>query len=234
MGTRSIFRVFLAAGLASGSMALAAIPAATLTPAQQQAAAAKKAAADALAEQGKLKLAASQDAISARWRSQASSKGWTVRPPVAVAAAPVPGSAPGAVSGAVPAVSAAGVPAAGTSGPNAANAAPVVPASGAVPAAVQTTGVAVTGVPMPGVSPRATGVSANTITGTPAGQSAASPGGGAAPRSPQALQSANVPIKSEKLGTAAPSADIKKTPTQSVPKGASPGVDKSIASEAKK
>ena len=229
MRTRLMSSMFALASMTSGSLALAGLPTPTLTPEQQQAAAAKKAAADAQAAQGKAQLAAAQDALSARWRSQASSKGWTVRPPVAIAAAPAPGSAPGAVPGAA----AAGVPAAGTPAPNAANAAPVVPASGAVPAAVQTTGVAITGVPMPGVSPRVTGVSANTITGTPAGQSAASPGGGAAPRSPQALQSANVPIKSEKLGTAAPSADVKKTPTQSVPKGASPGVDRGNAKEVK-
>ena len=214
MRTLTILRTLVLAGMASGSMALAALPAPSQTA--QQAAAAKKAAADAVAEQAKLKLAASQDAISARWRSQASSKGWAVRPPVAIAAAPVPGAAPGAPL------------------PASANAAPVVPASGAVPAAVQTTGVAVTGIPMPGVSPRVTGVSANTITGTPAGQSAASPGGGAAPRSPQALQSANVPIKSEKLGTAAPSLDVKKQPTQSVKAGASPAVSRGNDKEVNK
>ena len=209
---RPLMKLLLIAGMAANGMALAGLPAAT--PAQQQAAAAKKLAADAQAEVAKQKLAAAQDAISSRWRSQASSKGWTVRPPVAIAAAPTPGAAPGAA-------------------PASANAAPVVPASGAVPAAVQTTGVAITGTPMPGVSPRATGVSANTITGTPAGQSAASPGGGAAPRSPQALQSANVPIKSEKLGTAAPSLDVKKEQTRSVKAGASPGVDRGNAKEVK-
>ncbi|HBI71341.1 MAG TPA: hypothetical protein DDZ22_20670, partial [Massilia sp.] len=56
--------------------------------------------------------------------------------------------------------------------------------------------------------------------------SAAAPGRGAAPLSPQALQSANVPVKSEKLGTAAPSKDVKTQPTQSVPKGASPALDR--------
>jgi hypothetical protein len=105
--------------------------------------------------------------------------------------------------------------------------------SGAVPTAVQTTGVAITGMPVPGAPPRATGVSANTLTGTPAGNAAASPGNGAAPRSAQALESAKVPIKSEKLGTAPASADVKKTPTQAVPKGASPAVDKGNAKEAK-
>ncbi|MEN3278571.1 MAG: hypothetical protein V7631_4361 [Massilia sp.] len=213
------------AGLASSSLALAALPAPT--PAQLQVAAAKKAAADAEAARSKESLAKSMDAISARWRGRAASQGWTTHAPVAIAAAPAPGTPPGATGAPT------GAPSAGSPAPNAANAAPVVPASGAVPQAVQTTGVAITGKPMPGVAPGVTGVSANTITGTPAGRSAASPGGGAAPRSPQALQSANVPIKSEKHGTAAPSPDVKKTPTKSVPAGASPGNDKSIA-ESKK
>ena len=188
------------------------------TPAQQQAAAAKKAAADAQAAQAKEQLAASMDALSNRWRSQAGAKGWKTHAPVAIAAAPVAGAP------------VAGVPAPGTA---ATSAAPGTPLSGAVPAAVQTTGVAITGTPMPGVSPRVTGVSANTLTGTPAGNAAASPGGGAAPRSEQALQSANVPIKSEKLGTATPSADTKKVQTQSVPKGASPAVDRGNSKQTK-
>jgi hypothetical protein len=90
-----------------------------------------------------------------------------------------------------------------------------------------------TGARVPGVSPRATGVSANMITGTPAGNAAASPGNGAAPRSPQALQSANVPIKSEKLGTAPASPDVKKSETRELPHGASPAVDKGNAKEVK-
>lgn len=220
MRSRSILLHMLAvAGLASSSLALAALPAPT--PAQLQAAAAKKAAADADAAKSKESLAKAMDAISARWRARAASQGWTTHAPVAIAAAPAATGAP------------AGAPSVGSPAPNAANAAPVVPASGAVPQAVQTTGVAVPGRPMPGVAPSVTGVSANTITGTPAGQSAASPGGGAAPRSPQALQSANVPIKSEKHGTAAPSADVKKEPTRQMPKGASGGNDKSIANQEK-
>jgi hypothetical protein len=210
--------------LGSAGAALAALPVPALTPAQQEAAAAKKAAAAAQAAQEKEKLAASVDALSARWRSRAASKGWATHAPVAIAAAPAPGApAPGA-------------PAAGTAAPGTpatAAVAPGAPPSGAVPAAVQTTGVATTGLPMPGVAPHTTGVSANTITGTPAGNAAASPGNGAAPRSPQALQSANVPIKSEKLGTATPSADVKKAPTKAVPKGASPAVDKGNAKEIK-
>ena len=91
----------------------------------------------------------------------------------------------------------------------------------------------ITGTPMPGVAPRVTGMSANTLTGTPAGNAAASPGNGAAPRSAQALQSANVPIKSEKAGTASPSADIKKTQTKAMPAGASPSVDRGNSKEVK-
>jgi hypothetical protein len=232
MQIRSILRSLLLVGMASGNMALAALPAPT--PAAQQAAAAKKAAADADAAQQKLKLAAAQDQLSNRWRSRASAQGWSTHPPVAIAAAPAPGAAPGMPGAAAAGAPAAGTPAGGAPAANGANAAPVVPTSGAVPAAVQTTGVAVTGQPMPGVSPRVTGVSANTITGTPAGNSASSPGGGAAPRSPQALQSANVPIKSEKLGTAAPSPDVKKEQTRSVKSGASPAVDKGSAKEKSK
>jgi len=193
--------------LVTASLAWAALPAPT--PAAQQAAAVKKAAADAEAAKQKELLAASMESLSARWRSNAGAKGWTTHPPVAIAAAP-----------------AAGAPAAGAPGTAATAGTAGVPLPGAVPAAVQTTGVATTGTPMPGVAPSATGVSANTLTGTPAGNAAASPGNGAAPRSPQALQSANVPIKSEKLGTATPSTDVKKVQTQSVPKGASPAVDK--------
>jgi hypothetical protein len=214
--------------LGNAGAALAALPVPALTPAQQEAAAAKKAAAAAEAEQAKVKLAASVDALSTRWRSRAASKGWTTHAPVAIAAAPAPGTAAPGAPGAPPAAGAAAPGA-----PATAATAPVVPPSGAVSAAVQTTGVAITGTPMPGVAPRATGVSANTITGTPAGNAAASPGNGAAPRSRQALESANVPIKNEKLGTATPSADIKNAPTKSVPKGASPAVDKGNAKEIK-
>jgi hypothetical protein len=58
------------------------------------------------------------------------------------------------------------------------------------------------------------------------GSSAAAPATGAAPHSRQALNAANVPIKSEKLGTATPSEDVKKAPTRSVPKGVGPAVEK--------
>jgi hypothetical protein len=58
------------------------------------------------------------------------------------------------------------------------------------------------------------------------GTAAARPATGAAPLSPQALNAANVPVKSEKLGTAAPSEDVKRGPTKSVPKGVGPAVEK--------
>jgi hypothetical protein len=58
------------------------------------------------------------------------------------------------------------------------------------------------------------------------GTAASRPATGAAPLSPQALNAANVPVKSEKLGTAAPSEDVKRAPTKSVPKGVGPAVEK--------
>ena len=179
-------------GLAQG--AWAALPKPALTPEQQQAAAAKKAEADAKAAKEKEALAASMDAVSARWRSQAASHGWKINPPTAIVAqAPAPGiQAPGTAA----------------------------PASGAP------------GVGSSGVTPPNAGVAAAAPAGAAPGTAAAAPGRGAAPLSPQALQSANVPIKSEKLGTAAPSADVKQGPTKSVPKGASPAVDKGNANAA--
>ena len=58
------------------------------------------------------------------------------------------------------------------------------------------------------------------------GTAAAAPATGAAPHSPQALNSANVPVKSEKLGTARPSEDVKRGPTRSEPKDAPATVNK--------
>jgi colicin import membrane protein len=116
------------------------------TPAQQEAAAAKKAAADAQAAKDKASLAASMDAISARWRSRASAQGWKTHAPVAIAAA-----------------------------------APAAPAAAA-----------------------------------PAGQ----PDGKLTPAG------AAAPIKSEKLGTAPPSTDVKAGPTKAEPAGTPPTVQK--------
>lgn len=56
------------------------------TPAQAQAAAEKKAQAAAQAEKDKQALAASMDAVTARWRANASSHGKKVNPPTPVAA----------------------------------------------------------------------------------------------------------------------------------------------------
>ena len=167
--------------------AWAALPKPQLTPQQEQAAAAKKAEADAKAAKEKEQLAASMDALSTRWRTQAPSKGWKINPPTAIAQAPAPGIQPPQT----------------------------LPAPGGAP-----------GVASSGVTPPQAGVAAPAPAGAAPGTSAAAPGHGAAPLSPQALQSANVPVKSEKLGTAAPSKDVKTRPTQSVPKGASPALDR--------
>lgn len=173
--------LLVSAMLAQG--AWAALPKPQLTPQQEQAAAAKKAEADAKAAKEKEQLAASMDALSARWRAQAPAKGWKINPPTAIAQAPAPGIQP--------------------------------------PQTLPAPGVASSG-----VTPPQAGMAAPAPAGAAPGTSAAAPGRGAAPLSPQALQSANVPVKSEKLGTAAPSKDVKTQPTQSVPKGASPALDR--------
>lgn len=189
--TTPLAALLLSALLAQG--ASAALPKPQLTPEQAQAAAAKKAEADAKAAKEKERLAASMDAVSARWRSQAPGKGWKINPPTAIAQAPAPGIQPPQT---------------------------LPPANGAP------------GVGSSGVTPPNAGVVVAAPAGAAPGTSAAAPGRGAAPLSPQALQSANVPIKSEKLGTAAPSKDVKTGPTKSVPKGASPAVDKGNADAA--
>jgi len=150
----------LIAGLLLASVAWAALP--QPIPAQQQAAAAKKAAADAQAAKDKASLAASMDAVTARWRTRAAQEGWKTHPAVAIAAA-----APAAA-----------------------------PAAGGAP--VTTAG--------PATAPPGTlGAGATTV----AGQTAANPG-----------------VKSEKLGTAPPSEDVKKAPTRAQPSNAKPTVDK--------
>jgi len=72
----------------------AALPKPQLTPEQAQAAAIKKAEADAKAAKEKEQLASSMDAVSARWRTQAPAKGWKINPPTAIAQAPAPGIQP--------------------------------------------------------------------------------------------------------------------------------------------
>jgi colicin import membrane protein len=148
MSMKHMTRIAALALALSAAAAHAALP--QPTPAQQEAAAAKKAAADAQAAQDKASLAASMDAIAARWRGRASAQGWKTHAPVAIAAAPA------AAIGA--------------------------PAQGAAPA------------------------------GQPEGK--LTPAGAAAP------------IKSEKLGTAPPSADVKAGPTHAVPAGTGPTVQK--------
>jgi hypothetical protein len=120
------------------------------TPAQQEAAAAKKAAADAQAARDKASLAASMDALTARWRARAAQQGWNAHAPIAIAAA-----APAAAG---------------------------APTQAAAPA------------------------------GQPDGK--LTPAGAAAP------------IKSEKLGTAPPSTDVKAGPTKAEPAGTPPTVQK--------
>ena len=152
----------LIAGLLVASLAWAALP--PPTPAQQQAAAEKKAKADAQAAKDKLSLAAAMDAVSAHYRVRAAEQGWKTHPPVAIAAAAPAAAAPGA------------------------GAAPMTAAGAASPA--------------------------------PAG----SPGAGNTTASGQA--GPNPAIKSEKLGTAPPSEDVKKFQTRAEPRNAKPTVDK--------
>lgn len=163
----AIKAALLIAGLLLASVAWAALP--PPTPAQQQAAAEKKAKADAQAAADKVKLAESMDAVTARWRARAAKEGWKTNPAVAIAAA-APAAAP--VAGAAPAAGGAPVTAAGPASP---------PPAGSLGAG-------------------------NT---TAAGQAGVNPA-----------------IKSEKLGTAPPSEDVKKAPTQAQPRGMKPTVDK--------
>jgi|AraplaDrversion2_2_1032049.scaffolds.fasta_scaffold03233_7 hypothetical protein len=113
----AIKAALLIAGLLVASLAWAALP--PPTPAQQQAAAEKKAKADAQAAKDKESLAASMDAVTARYRSRAAQEGWKTHPAVAiVAAAPAAAAAPGAAGATAPATAAgpASQPAAGTVG----------------------------------------------------------------------------------------------------------------------
>ena len=92
--------VLAAAVLVLAGAAQAALPKPALTPAQQEAAAAKKAKADEQAAKDKANLAASMDAVTARYRARAAAQGWKTHPPVAIAAAGTPSAAtPSAASG---------------------------------------------------------------------------------------------------------------------------------------
>jgi len=100
-----ITKLMMAAVLAV--LALAGVASAVLpppTPAQVQAQAAKKAAADAKAEQDKQLLLAKMDALSNAWRGKAGANGWTLNPQTAL---PPPAAAAGTVAaGAAAALSA--------------------------------------------------------------------------------------------------------------------------------
>jgi hypothetical protein len=87
--------ILLAAGLA-GFAAHAALPA--LTPAQQQAAADKKAKDAAQAVKDKQSLSDSMDAIAAHYRVRAKAEGWTTHPAVAIAAAAPAAAGPGGIT----------------------------------------------------------------------------------------------------------------------------------------
>ena len=76
------------------------------------------------------------------------------------------------------------------------------------------------------VTPPDAGIAAPAPANAAPGTAAAAPATGAAPRSDHALRAAMVPIKSEKLGTARPSEDVKRGPTPSLPRAAAPTVNK--------
>lgn len=181
----------LCAGLAMAGSAAAALP--PPSPAQAKAAADKKAAADAQAAKEKERLAASMDAVSARWRQRAASEGYKIKPPVVVASA---------------------------------TGAPVNQASAASATRENIAAGAAVGTPAFVATPPSAGIQAPPPQNAARGTSAAAPAPAAAPLSPQALNSANVPIKSEKHGTARPSEDVKAGPTRAEPKNASPTVNK--------
>ncbi|MGF6272882.1 hypothetical protein ABIB38_001238 [Massilia sp. UYP11] len=75
-------------------------------------------------------------------------------------------------------------------------------------------------------TPAGAGVPAPAPAGGAPGTSGAAPATAAAPRGARALHAAEVPVKSEKLGTARPSEDVKQGPTRSLPAGAAPTVNK--------
>ena len=181
----------LCAGLALAGSVAAALP--PPSPAQAKAAADKKAAADAQAAKEKERLAASMDAVSARWRQRAASEGYKIKPPVVVA-----------------------------SGTGAA----VNQASAASATRENIAAGATVGTPAFVATPPSAGIQAAPPQNAARGTSGAAPAPAAAPLSPQALNSANVPIKSEKHGTARPSEDVKAGPTRAEPKNASPTVNK--------
>lgn len=101
--TQPIRFALVAAGMAGAALLTGAVHAAlpSPTPAQQQAAAAKKAKDDAQAAKDKESLGAAMDGASARWRARAAREGWATHPAVAVAApaaAPTAAAASGAAN----------------------------------------------------------------------------------------------------------------------------------------
>lgn len=95
-----------------------------------------------------------------------------------------------------------------------------------VPPAALATAAPIAPVAASDVTPPEAGIPAAAPQNAAPGTKAAAPATGAAPRSVHALRSAEVPIKSEKLGTARPSEDVKRAPTPSLPRGAAPTVNK--------
>jgi len=122
MTTKTMMLAAALLAAASASLpAWATLPAPT--PAQQQAADAKKAQAAAQAAKDKESLAASMESISSRWRGRAAQQGWKTHPPVAIAAA--------APAGATPGVATPGAVAPGPAAPAGASAGGIVTAAGA-------------------------------------------------------------------------------------------------------
>ena len=75
-------------------------------------------------------------------------------------------------------------------------------------------------------TPASAGVPSPAPAGGAPGTAGAAPATAAAPLGARALHAANVPVKSEKLGTARPSADVKQGPTRAEPAGTPPTVNR--------
>lgn len=83
-----------------------------------------------------------------------------------------------------------------------------------------------TGIAASDPTPASAGVPSPAPAGGAPGTSGAAPATAAAPLGARALHAANVPVKSEKLGTARPSEDVKQGPTRAEPAGTPPTVNK--------
>jgi len=127
MTTKTMMLAAALLAAASASLpAWAALPAPT--PAQQQAADAKKAQAAAQAAKDKESLTASMDALSSRWRGRAAQQGWKTHPPVAIAAAAPAAATPAAATAGV---ATPGVATPGSAAPAGASAGGIVTPAGA-------------------------------------------------------------------------------------------------------